>query len=182
MVFKTIIKPILFGQDPEKIHESVSSILSSVGKSRTARAVFRNLFEYKHPLLETKVAGMNFNNPTGLAAGFDKHCRLISIIPCLGFGHIEVGTITGQAQQGNDKPRLFRLPKDKALINRMGFNNQGADAIKTQFEKNEEIGQAGKRSCPVGINIGKSKVIPLEKAVDDYLYSFEQLHSFADYI
>lgn len=175
MVFKQIIRPFLFRGDPERMHDSLSRILARAGKYGAVRNAVRSAFTYSHPMLETTVAGIRFPNPVGLAPGFDKHCTLIDIIPAFGFGFIEVGTITARAQEGNPKPRLFRLVADKALINRMGFNNPGADVIRERLK-------SVRKNIPLGINIGKSKVVPLADAVDDYLYSFDRLAEFADYV
>ncbi len=121
--------------------------------------------------------GLTFANPVGLAAGFDKDARWYNELATLGFGHVEVGTITGKPQSGNDKPRLFRLTADNALINRMGFNNQGADLAARR------LARSGRRYPEVvlGINLGKSKVVPVETASEDYLFSFERLFDYADY-
>jgi dihydroorotate dehydrogenase len=124
--------------------------------------------------------GLNFSNPIGLAAGLDKNGVALPAWAALGFGFIEIGTVTAQAQPGNPKPRIFRLPAEQALINRLGFNNDGADAIAQRLARLRESGRWP--AVPVGINIGKSKVTPLEQATDDYLYSFRTLRDFADYI
>ena len=124
--------------------------------------------------------GLNFPNPIGLAAGLDKNAVALPAWAALGFGFIEVGTVTAKAQPGNPKPRIFRLPEQQALINRLGFNNDGADAIAHRLRALRESGRWP--AVPVGINIGKSRVTPLEHATDDYLYSFRMLRGFADYI
>ena len=124
--------------------------------------------------------GLTFPNPIGLAAGLDKNGVALSAWAALGFGFIEIGTVTAKAQPGNPKPRIFRLPEQQALINRLGFNNDGADAIAHRLSALRESGRWP--AVPVGINIGKSKVTPLEAATDDYLYSFRMLRDFADYI
>ena len=120
---------------------------------------------------------MSFDNPVGLAAGFDKDAAWFAKLSALGFGHVEVGTITGQAQPGNDQPRLFRLPADNAIINRMGFNNRGADNAARRLANSRRY----RDTDILGINIGKTKVVPVESATEDYLYSFERLFTFADY-
>ena len=124
--------------------------------------------------------GLNFPNPIGLAAGMDKNGVALPAWAALGFGFIEIGTVTAKAQPGNPEPRIFRLPEQQALINRLGFNNDGADAIAERLRKLRESGRWP--AVPVGINIGKSRATPLEKAADDYLYSFRLLHDFADYV
>ena len=124
--------------------------------------------------------GLNFPNPIGLAAGLDKNGVALPAWAALGFGFIEIGTVTAKAQPGNPKPRIFRLPEQQALINRLGFNNDGADAIAQRLAALRESGRWP--AVPVGINIGKSRATPLEQATDDYLYSFRMLRDFADYI
>ena len=124
--------------------------------------------------------GLNFPNPIGLAAGLDKNGVALPAWAALGFGFIEIGTVTAKAQPGNPKPRIFRLPEQQALINRLGFNNDGADAIAHRLAALRESGRWP--AVPVGINIGKSRATPLEQATDDYLYSFRMLRDFADYI
>jgi dihydroorotate dehydrogenase len=124
--------------------------------------------------------GLNFPNPIGLAAGLDKNGVALPVWAALGFGFIEIGTVTAKAQLGNPKPRIFRLPEQQALINRLGFNNDGADAIAQRLAALRESGRWP--AVPVGINIGKSRTTPLEQATDDYLYSFRMLRDFADYI
>ncbi len=128
---------------------------------------------------EVKVLGLNFKGPFGMAAGFDKNAELIKELGQLGFSHVEIGTITRHAQDGNAKPRLFRLKKDLSLINRMGFNNDGADAVARRLEK---LRSSGAELPIVGVNIGKSKITELEDAVSDYEYSAEKLAPFADYV
>ena len=137
-------------------------------------SVTRSILRVNNPMLRTKLWDIEFENPVGLAAGFDKQARWFNSLRNLGFSHIEVGTITGQAQAGNPQPRLFRLPADQALINRMGFNNPGADAVARQLHR-QTI------RTPVGINIGKTKVVELADATGDYLHSFRMLFPFARY-
>lgn len=128
---------------------------------------------------EVKVMGLNFKGPFGMAAGFDKNAEMIKELGQLGFSHVEIGTVTRHAQDGNAKPRLFRLKKDLSLINRMGFNNDGADAVARRLEK---LRSSGAKLPIVGVNIGKSKITELEDAVSDYEYSAEKLAPFADYL
>ena len=128
----------------------------------------------------TTVFGLNFPNPVGLAAGFDKNGVALPAWEALGFGFVEIGTVTAQAQPGNPRPRIFRYPAQEALINRLGFNNDGADVVAERLAKLRASGAWPR--IPVGINIGKSKATPLENAVEDYVYSFRRLHEFADYI
>ena len=128
----------------------------------------------------TNVFGITFPNPVGLAAGFDKNGVALRAWAALGFGFVEIGTVTAQPQPGNPRPRIFRFPEQAALINRLGFNNDGADIVAERLRRQRERGRWP--NVPVGINIGKSKVTPLEGAVEDYLYSFRKLVPFADYI
>jgi dihydroorotate dehydrogenase len=134
----------------------------------------RQLFTFEHPNLRRELFGLSFKNPVGLAAGFDKDAKYIDELDCLGFGFIEIGTLTPKGQPGNEQPRLFRLPTDEALINRMGFNNQGVE-IALEKLKNRN------KSIIVGGNIGKNKVTPNELATEDYLYCFKALFDYVDY-
>ncbi|MDX9976153.1 MAG: quinone-dependent dihydroorotate dehydrogenase [FCB group bacterium] len=175
MLYKSLIRPLLFQLDPENVHG-----LATMGlhQARFAARAMESFLSVDDPRLEVEAFGLRFRNPIGLAAGFDKDAELVEIWPALGFGFVELGTITAKAQPGNPRPRLFRLPQDKAIINRMGFNNQGSEAVAARLRglKRETL-----HRIPVGINIGKSKVTPLEEAVDDYLFSFNTLYEFADY-
>lgn len=126
------------------------------------------------PELRVRALGLEFPGPVGMAAGFDKDARVYEALAALGFGHVEIGTVTAQPQPGNPRPRLFRLPADHALLNRMGFNNQGARAAAARLR--------GKRSVPIGVNIGKTKVVPAEQATADYVASAEELGALADYV
>jgi dihydroorotate dehydrogenase len=129
--------------------------------------------------LEVRAFGLQFPNPIGLAAGFDKNAVAVRAWPALGFGHVEIGSVTALAQPGNDRPRLFRLPEDQALINRMGFNNEGADAVAARLQHLQQT--LGRPSVPLGINLGKSKITPLEQASQDYLQSLSRLWPYGDY-
>src|SRR5687768_5152410 len=134
-----------------------------------------NIFHYDHPALHKTVAGLRFKNPIGLAAGFDKDGKYYSQMALLGFSHIEIGTVTPLPQGGNPKPRLFRLVKSKALINRMGFNNDGAEALAARLKKERPV------NLIIGANIGKNKDTPNEEAVNDYLKCFRTLYELVDY-
>lgn len=173
-MYKALIRPILFLIDPEKIHHLVFSLLSLLGKVPGFRGLMRVLFKYEDLRLERWVMGIRFKNPVGLAAGFDKDARLIDEMAGFGFGFIEIGTLTPKPQAGNDKPRLFRLPDDGALINRMGFNNQGVQAATARLKKRRS-------RVIVGGNIGKNKLTPNEKAMEDYAHCFETLYPHVDY-
>ena len=174
MVYKSIIKPILFLFPPEKAHHITISILKWCFFVPGVPALLKALFTYKNERLHKPVLGLNFKNPIGLAAGFDKDAKNIDEFSAFGFGFIEVGTLTPKAQTGNKQPRLFRLPADNALINRMGFNNRGTDEAVKRLKKR-------KSKIIVGGNIGKNKITSNELAACDYLYSFEALFSYVDY-
>lgn len=173
MIWKTFVRPALFCLPPESIHHVSMGIFSGAMKLPPLRALMRR-GQVVDPRLQVKLLGLDFPNPVGLAAGFDKEASWFNALAALGFGSIEVGTLTRHAQPGNPSPRLFRLKKDHALVNRMGFNNHGCDAAAQRL--------SGKKIEPVlGINIGKSKITPLDESAEDYLYSFEKLYPFAAY-
>lgn len=169
-----LIKPMLFMLSPERAHGVTLRMFKFV-----LRTPFKNIllkrYQYHHPILETEVLGMQFKNPVGLAAGFDKNGAYMHEFASLGFGFLEIGTITPKAQDGNPQPRLFRLMKDHALINRLGFNNQGATAAKHRLEKRP-------RNVIVGGNIGKNKSTPNDSAITDYLICFKELQPLVDYL
>jgi dihydroorotate dehydrogenase len=171
MVYRSLVRPILFHLPPETAHHLALKSLSLI---KPINAIVANRCKPTHPLA-LNLFGLTFSNPVGLAAGFDKDGVALNELAALGFGHIEAGTVTYHAQPGNPKPRIFRLPKDLALINRAGFNNHGAAA----FVKNV---RSNRPNCVLGVSIGKSKVTPLENAVDDYLQSFELVYEVADYV
>jgi dihydroorotate dehydrogenase len=173
-MYKLIIRPFLFLIDPERVHHLVFILLKLKGGIPGFKSLLRALFSYQDLGLHRQILGLRFENPVGLAAGFDKDAKLIDELACFGFGFIEIGTLTPQPQPGNEKPRLFRLPQDQALINRMGFNNEGVIASVNRLKKRSS-------SVIVGGNIGKNKNTPNEKALDDYAYCFEALHAYVDY-
>jgi dihydroorotate dehydrogenase len=173
-MYKHFIRPILFLIDAEKVHHLVFKLLKAGGYIPGFRALLRWIFHYEKPALARQLFGLSFSNPVGLAAGFDKDARLIDELACLGFGFIEIGTLTPKPQAGNDKPRLFRLPQDQALINRMGFNNEGAVAAVERLKKRTA-------RVIVGGNIGKNKITPNEQALNDYAFCFEALYAHVDY-
>jgi dihydroorotate dehydrogenase len=173
-MYSFLIRPLLFLFPPEFIHHTTFRILKFSGYVPGLNALFRYLFLVRDPRLERTLFGITFPNPVGLAAGFDKDAVLIDELATFGFGFIEIGTLTPKAQPGNDKPRLFRLPKDQALINRMGFNNRGVDEAVLRLAKR-------KSTIIVGGNIGKNKITPNDNAVDDYAYCFEALYPYVDY-
>lgn len=173
-MYKIFVRPVLFLVDPEKIHHFVFSFLKWSGKIPGVKSLLRLMYCFEDKRLERNVLGINFRNPVGLAAGFDKDAALIDEAACLGFGFIEIGTLTPKPQPGNDKPRLFRLPADQALINRMGFNNRGAlEAVQRLKERKSDV--------IVGGNIGKNKVTENENAIEDYRLCFEALYEHVDY-
>ncbi|MEM7512081.1 MAG: quinone-dependent dihydroorotate dehydrogenase [Bacteroidota bacterium] len=172
-MYKWLIRPVLFRFDPEKVHYFSFKSIETMFKIPGINFLLSTRF--KAPATPVKMFGLDFKNPVGLAAGFDKDAILIDKWKYMGFGFVEVGTVTPRPQGGNEKPRLFRLPKDKAIINRMGFNNGGAGALI------ERLKDADKGDLIVGANIGKNKDTPNEKAVDDYMYCFEHLFPYVDY-
>lgn len=173
-MYALLIRPLLFLFDPEKIHHVVFNLLRWSSRIPGVRSVLRSQFTCTHPSLERKILGLTFPNPVGLAAGFDKNAEAIDALACFGFGFIEIGTLTPRPQPGNDKPRMFRLPKDRAIINRMGFNNEGAAAAVPRL-------RARQSGIIVGGNIGKNKSTPNDQAVADYQKAFEDLFPYVDY-
>lgn len=168
-------RPLLFALAPEQAHHAGTGALNAALATAPARALARAVYDVRHPALATEAFGIRFPNPVGLAAGFDKSGASFNALGALGFGSIEIGTVTALGQPGNPAPRLFRLPPDGALLNRMGFNNPGADAVAARLRRT--------RIEPVlGINLGKSKATPLEDAAGDYLRSLELLEAFAAYL
>ena len=172
-MYRTLIKPLLFLFDPEKVHHFAFSFIRLMNKIPGVSFLIRAFYRVNHPLLARNLFGLHFPNPVGLAAGFDKDAKLFKELSHFGFGFIEIGTLTPKPQAGNPKKRLFRLPQDHALINRMGFNNQGVEAAIPRLKKN--------KGTLIGGNIGKNKVTPNEQAVDDYIYCFKALYPYVDY-
>jgi dihydroorotate dehydrogenase len=170
-----LARPALFRFDAEKVHEfAVRRMERWATKPRVLKAL-RSRYFLEDPRLSQELWGLRFPNPVGVAAGFDKNARLVDVLPHLGFGFVEVGTVTSEAQGGNPKPRLFRLPKDRALVNRLGFNNDGADVVAARLAK------SGARMVPIGVNVGKARRVPNAEAVQDYLRAFEKLHPYGSY-
>lgn len=172
-MYKSIIRPILFKYDPEEIHYFTFSMLRFLNKIPGFPAIFRSLYEVKDSRLETEVFGLKFKNPVGLAAGFDKDAKLYKELSNLGFGFIEIGTLTPKGQEGNPKKRLFRLKEDNAIINRMGFNNGGVLEAVERLKKNNGV--------LIGGNIGKNKLTSNEEATSDYEICFDALYDYVDY-
>ena len=175
----SLFKPILFAFSPETAHRVTTICLDLAAQIPPTRWLMRRLFCVNQAAFEKEVMGLRFPNVVGLAAGFDKDGAHIEGLACLGFGFIEVGTVTPKAQDGNPKPRLFRLPADRALINRMGFNNEGLEALVGRLKILRQKGLPG--GILIGGNIGKNKVTPNESAANDYLICFEQLFPWVDY-
>ncbi|MEM6642021.1 MAG: quinone-dependent dihydroorotate dehydrogenase [Bacteroidota bacterium] len=169
-----LLKPLLFLLKPETAHRVTTNLLAVALKLPMGRKLIRSMYHFEDPRLEKEVFGIKFKNPVGLAAGFDKNAELIDDFTHLGFGFTEVGTLTPIGQPGNPQPRLFRLPKDRALINRMGFNNDGVDAAVARLKSRRS-------KMIVGGNIGKNKSTPNELALQDYLACFHALYAHVDY-
>jgi dihydroorotate dehydrogenase len=171
-----ILKPLLFTLSPEKAHHFVTTTLKSLFKVWGVKYLVQKSYTIHHPILTREVAGLRFKNPVGLAAGFDKNASYIEEMAAFGFGFIEIGTVTPRPQPGNEQPRMFRLPKDEALINRMGFNNQGVDVAATRLRHLKRP-----EGLIIGGNIGKNKDTPNDQAIQDYLYCFDSLFEVVDY-
>lgn len=172
-MYQSFIRPLLFKLDAEKAHHFSARLL----RSQILSPFFPRTIlpaEFPEEMFKTQLCGIPLKHPIGLAAGFDKDAKLLPNLHRLGFSYIEVGTVTAHPQSGNPKPRLFRLPKDQALINRMGFNNDGAEAAASRLKNLKLL-------HPIGGNIGKSKITPLEKACEDYVFSLKALSPFVDY-
>jgi dihydroorotate dehydrogenase len=167
ILWEKLIRPALFALDAERAHE--------LGVKALQLGLASPFYMRREDLLPVERFGLKFPNPIGIAAGFDKNALVFDQLAKLGFGFMEVGTVTLKPQTGNEKPRLFRLPQDEALINRMGFNNDGAEVIAKRL-------RLRKTDCVVGVNIGKNKDVPIENAVENYLSCFAIVHPVADYI
>lgn len=172
-MYKSVIRPLLFKFDPEKVHHFTFSILKLINRVPLISSIFRNIYCINDKRLEREVFGLKFKNPVGLAAGFDKDAKLYNELTTLGFGFIEIGTLTPKPQPGNPPKRLFRLIEDGGIINRMGFNNEGVKSAVERLKNN--------RSVLIGGNIGKNKITPNEEAINDYLVCFNELFDFVDY-
>ena len=174
-MYKLLIKPLLFLFRPEKAHHLTLFLLKFVLSVPFIGQIFRSIYRLDDPRLERKLFGLKFSNPVGLAAGFDKDGKHFEAMAALGFGFIEIGTVTPVGQKGNPLPRLFRLPADEALINRMGFNNEGVEALVRRLKR------VNQQSFIIGGNIGKNKITPNQKANEDYMICFEALFPYVDY-
>ena len=173
-LYRSIVRPILFRLPPESVHEFALNSLSVSLSSETARRLASRRFN-RDLFGKLKRFGIDFRNPVGLAAGFDKNGTAAQALAALGFGFIEVGSVTAESQPGNPCPRLFRLPRDRALINRAGFNNCGAARLAENIRERRP-------DCTLGVNIGKSRNTAIENATADYLESFEAIYDIADYV
>lgn len=179
-LYQNALKPWFFRRDAEHAHELAVDGLALLGKVRPLCAVLERLNRLPaHLARPVECLGLRFPNAVGLAAGFDKNGRAWPAAAALGFGHVEIGTVTLHAQPGNPRPRLFRYPAEEAVINRMGFNNDGAAALAARLAA---LPGPGQRAIPLGVNLGKTKVTPLEQATEDYLGSFRLLADHADYV
>jgi len=174
MLYRSILRPLLFRLPPETAHEMALHALSVGLGTNTSRRAAARAFK-REPFGPLQRFGLSFANPVGVAAGFDKNGTIAPGLAALGFGFVEVGTVTHRAQPGNPRPRLFRLSADRALVNRAGFNNDGAEAVVERLKKRPP-------DCVLGINIGKSRVVEIEDAIADYLATFELVHPYADYV
>jgi dihydroorotate dehydrogenase len=172
--YERFVRPLLFSLDPETAHH-----LALQSLRRLSPLALRALKRFQPPANPVTLFGVTFPNPIGLAAGFDKNGVAVPAWAALGFGFVEVGTVTARAQPGNPRPRIFRYSEQQALINRLSFNNDGADMVGNRLRQLRESGRWP--AIPVGVNIGKSKLTPVDQAADDYLHSFRRLRNFADY-
>ncbi|MEJ2011233.1 MAG: quinone-dependent dihydroorotate dehydrogenase [Anaerolineales bacterium] len=172
--YPRVLRPLLFRLEPERAHALTLRVLQLAGAVPGALVLLRAI--YRAPDRPVRIFGLNFSNPIGLAAGYDKDGLAVGGLACLGFGHLEVGTVTPEPQAGNPRPRVFRLPSDQALINRMGFPNDGAEALL------EGLRRHVRRDFILGVNIGKGMATPLEGAADDYLHLLDMFYDSADYL
>ena len=168
------VKPLLFALPAESAHGAVSDLLRLLQDTPVENALSRR-YAVDDERLRVDAFDLSFPNPVGVAAGFDKNARIPAALAALGFGHVEVGGVTAELQPGNPRPRVFRLAEDRALVNRMGFNNEGADVVGARLADLD-------LSVPLGVNVGKSKSVPLEEAEGDYRYTYERVANSADYV
>ena len=173
-MYKKLLRPLLFSLQPEKVHHLLFNGLKTSFKIPGVSHLFKATYDFQHKSLEKKLFGLKFKNPVGLAAGLDKNAEYIDELSAMGFGFIEIGTLTPKPQDGNPKPRLFRLTEDEGIINRMGFNNDGVETAIKRL-------RARKSKVIIGGNIGKNKVTPNEEAFNDYKICFEALFPYVDY-
>ena len=176
VLYKNLIRPLLFLGDPEKTHEQTLALLSKI---EPFEGILERYFGVRDDRLQVRVGPLIFPNPVGLAGGFDKNAVAVKTIAGFGFGFIEIGAVTALAQPGNPKPRLYRLPEDEALINRLGFNNEGATAIAERLRALR--GNGAPLKIPLGINIGRSKIVATKDAVADFVAAFARLYPYGDF-
>jgi len=172
-MYKSLIRSLLFKFDPELVHYFTFDFLKIIFKIPGTKALVKSIYQLNDSRLEREVFGLKFKNPVGLAAGFDKDAKLYKELDAFGFGFVEIGTVTPKPQPGNEKKRIFRLKEDEAIINRMGFNNEGVEAAVKRLKSNKDV--------LVGGNIGKNKTTPNEDAVSDYKICFDALFDYVDY-
>ncbi|WP_171032833.1 quinone-dependent dihydroorotate dehydrogenase [Fodinibius saliphilus] len=177
MIYNSLVKPLLFKLDAEQAHTAIHRFAKTASRSTVLKALAKIIYGYQSPKLNQQLWGLDFGNPIGLAAGFDKNGHIPEIMEAIGFGFVEIGSITGNPSTGNPQPRLFRLPKDHALINRMGLNNDGAKTIIKRL-KNKQL------SIPLGVNVAKTHDpnVMGDLAIRDYVHSFNEAKKVADYI
>lgn len=181
--YKYFAKPYFFTQDPERVHDNMISLGKFLGKANFFKSIIRIAFNYEAKILQTNVAGLSFKNPVGLAAGFDKDAELTDILPAVGFGFAEVGSITGKTCAGNLKPRLWRLPKSNSLVVYYGLKNKGCYEIVNRLKK--KINKNGHFKIPIGFSVAMTNIpdnADIEKAIRDYVLAFETCAEIADYI
>jgi dihydroorotate dehydrogenase len=178
-LYEKAMRRLLFALDSEKAHEVGVDAMAWLGRMTPVCRLLERFNRLPAATKPVEAFGMHFPNAVGLAAGFDKNARAWPAAAALGFGHVEIGTVTALGQPGNPKPRMFRYPAEEAVINRMGFNNEGCEAVAKRLAKQPG---PGKRRIPLGVNLGKSKLADLDQATADYLTSFEKLADFADYL
>jgi dihydroorotate dehydrogenase len=181
-VYRSVLRPLLFQLDAADAHELAAAALGAVEHVAPLRSIVRSACANDDPAIAVDVLGMHFASPIGLAGGFDKDARRPRALAALGFGFLELGTVTARAQEANPAPNMFRLPADRALVNRLGFPNEGAEAVVARF-----VANGGARACgvPVGFSIGKSRVVdvePIEGAIEDYLASFRAVRDVSDFV
>jgi len=175
-MYKNFLRPLLFSFDSESVHNV------AIGLARSARLwpvkqSLNAMYHFEDGQLEVEAAGLKFKSPLGLAAGFDKNCEAVDFFAALGFSFLEVGSITSEPQEGNPRPRVFRIPEDRALINRMGFPGDGVDRVAPRLSKAKK--KAGE--VKIGVNIGKAKSVPVDDALKDYLHTFNRVKHYGDY-
>lgn len=170
-----LARPVLFRFDAERVHEFAVRRLESWARKPRVLKALRSRYFHEDARLSQELWGVRFPNPVGIAAGFDKNAKLVNVLPHVGFGFVEVGTVTSEPQSGNPKPRMWRLPKDRAIVNRLGFNNDGADAVAAR------LARSGAPLVPIGINIGKARRVSNSEAALDYVRTFEKLQPYGNY-